>query len=726
MTLRPRLRLEALESRRAPATLTADGKSVAFQDIDGDSATVTFSRPVPAAVPIDTVLVFDNGFRPGDNSVAQLLQRIDLTGLPDGMSVSVKATTITADGRVDVGWVNATGKDVGTVNISGDLGRVTAGNANTKTPGLLALTAGSIGLRDLTTQEPGGSRVSDVNGAISSLKVAGAVDGVLVRATGGVDGKIGRVQIGADLVADPAVAATGLIQAFGAMGPVTIGGNVVGGDQPNSGLRAGGTLGPVTILGNVQGGAGADSASIIGNLGVKGLTVGTAAVPRSVIGVGPGSASVWALDGNIGPVKISGDLLGGPGIGSAAIRAVNVSGKGGKIGPVTVTGDVTGMAADSAAIRADAGIGPVRVGGLTGAATNSGRVFSGGAIAKVTVDRALTGGPGDNSGSVIAVGSILSVSIGNGVTGGDGRHSGSIQAGKDNAGPKAASLGPVKIGGDLTGGIGDYSASIQAYATDLGTGKLVGGRIAGVTVVGDVTGGTGKYSASLYAQDRIGPIKIGTTTGAGGLVGGSGRGSASITSTGAGIAVVTVYGDVTGGSSDYTAAIDAKGKLGPVSIRANATETGNLTGGGGKLSAGIRGLSIAKVTVAGSVAGNSGVNGASIVADRTLGLVSVGGSWTGASIAAGVDAGADGFFGTGDDTRSFAGVIAGITIIGTARGSVGIGDHFAFVAGHVKSLKINGTAVALTPGAGNDTAPTDLEPPPPTPPTGDFTVVELP
>lgn len=726
MCPRPRLRLDPLESRRAPATLAADGKSVTFQDIDGDTATVSFSRPVPAAVAIDTVLIFNNGFRPGDNGTPQLLQRIDLTGLADGMSVSVKSTGTVADGVVDVGWVNATGKDVGSVNVSGDLGRITAGNATTKTPGLMALTAGSIGLKDLTTQEPGGSLASVVNGAIGSLKVVGVVDGSSVSATGGVDGKIGKVQIGGALRADSAAANTGLIQASGAMGLVTIGGDVVGGDQANSGLRAGGALGPVTVLGSVQGGAGADSAAIVGNLGVRGLTVGTALAPKSVIGGGPGSASVRTTDGNIGPVKITGDLLGGAGAGSAAVRAVNVSGKGGKIGPVTITGDVTGMAADSAAIRADAGIGPVRVGGLTGAATNSGRIFSGGAVSRVTVDRAQSGGPGDYSGSVIAVGSISAVTIGNGVTGGNGRHSGSVQAGKDNVGPKPASLGPVKIGGDLRGGVGDYSASVQAYGTMLGSGKVIGGKIAGVTVVGDVAGGTGKYSASLYAQDRIGPVVIGTATGAGGLVGGGGRGSASITATGGGIAAVTVYGDVTGGSSDYTAAVETLGKLGPVSVRANATETGNLTGGGGKLSASLKALTIAKVVVAGSVAGAAGANGASIVADRTLGPVSVGGSWTGASIAAGVDAGGDGFFGTGDDTRPFAGWIAGITIGGTAAGTAGAGDHFAFVSGQVKGLKIGGLAVTLVPGKGNDTTATALEPPPPAPTTGDFTVVELP
>jgi hypothetical protein len=727
MTFRPQLRLETLESRRAPATLAADHKTLSFTDIDGDVASVVFSAPVLNDTNVASVLHFAGGLLPNDNSTPQQLQTIDLTGLTGVLSVTVKATTVVGDGKVDVGWVNATGKDIGTVTISGDLGRVTAGDATTKTPGLRALRVGSLGVRDpAITQEPGGNLLSVVNGSIGSLTVAGAVHWASVSATGGVDGRIGSVKIGGDLTADPSTVSTGLIQATGAIGPVSIGGNVVGADQQTSGLLAGGMLGPVTILGNIQGGVGTDSAAIIGNLGIRGLTVGSKAAAGSVTGgAGPGSASIRTSGGDIGRVTITGSLIGGAGAGSAAIQSVTALGKGGKIGPVAITGDVTGDATgtDSASIRADGGIASIHVGSLTGRADHSASIRAGGSVGPVTVTGDVTGGSGDYSGAITTTGGIASVTITGSVTGGAGNFSGGIQVGHNNVSPTGASLGPVKILGDLTGGGGDYSGAVQAYATLVGT-KVVGGRIAAVTVVGDVTGGNGKYSGAVYAQDRIGPVRIGTATKNGSLTGGVGLFSGSVVAAGAGIAAVTVFGDVTGGAGDFSAAINTNGKLGPVAVHANGVgNKGDVTGGNGNRSASIHGLTVARMTVDGSVTGGHGVNSASILADRTIGAVIVNTDWVGASIAAGVDPGLDGYFGTGDDVKSFAGSIGSITIKGTADGSAGAfssTDHFAFTAAWVKSLKINGATITLTPGPGNDTLAKSLGT------TGDFVVAELP
>jgi hypothetical protein len=727
MSPRPQLRLETLESRRAPATLAADHKTVTFTDIDGDVASVTFSAPVLNDTNVATVLHFDGGMLPNDNTTPQQLQTIDLTGLTGVLSVTVKATTVVGDGKVDVGWVNATGKDVGTVTISGDLGRVTAGDATTKTPGLRALNVGSLGVRDpAVTQEPGGNLLSVVNGSIGSLTVAGAVHWASVSATGGADGKIGLVKIGGDLAADPATASTGLIQAEGAIGLVSIGGNVVGSDQPTSGLLAGGILGPVTVLGNIQGGIGTDSAAIIGNLGIRGLTVGSKTAAGSVTGgTGAGSASIRTSGGNIGRVTITGGLIGGTGAGSAAIRSVTALGKGGNIGPVTITGDVTGDATgtDSASIRADGIIASVRVGSLTGRADRSGSVHAGGAVGPVTVNGDVTGGAGVYSGSVIGGGSIRAVTVNGNVTGVSGMYSGEIAAGVGNMGPAPANLGPVVIRGDLTGGAGPYSGSVEAY-TALISGKLAGGRIAAVTITGDVTGGTGKYSGAVYGADRIGLVRIGTAAANGSLTGGGGAFSGSVVAAGAGIAAVTVFGDVTGGAGDFSAAINTNGRLGPVAVHANGVgNKGDVTGGNGIRSASIHGLTVARVTVDGSVTGGQGINSASIIADRTIGAVIVNTDWVGASIAAGVDPGVDGYFGTGDDATVFAGSIGSMTIKGTADGSAATfssTDYFAFTANWVKSLKINGATIVLTPGKGNDKTAKPLGT------TGDFVVMELP
>lgn len=710
-----RLRLESLEDRRTPATLLPDSRTVTFQDADGDAATITFNKPVLSDGNVASVFFFDVGLMPGDNTTRQQLQRLDLSALPPGLSVTASATAaVGGDGLVHVGYVNATGKDVGTVKISGDLGRIVAGDATTKSAGLNGLSVGSLGARGVLTQELGGSLASVVAGRLGSLNIVADMKGASVTVTGGVDGKVGTVRIGGSLSADLAVDGSGLIDAAGAVGLVRIGGDVVGGDQPNSGLRAGGTLGPVAIAGELRGGIGDDSAALVGGLGIKGVTVGTTTAAKSILGgAGARSASITAIDGNVGRVTVTGNVTGGTGTGSAAITAGNLTGKGGKVTAVTVFGDVTGVGVDSASIVGVAGLGPVRVGSLTGAGTTSGRIATGGVLTRLTVDGDLTGGAGDGSGFVTAGTGIRSITFGGSLIGGAGRNSGAIQVANGN-------LGPVKVGGDLTGGVGDYSGAIQAYGTLLPNNKMSGGRIVSVTVTGDVRGGTGKYSAAIYADDRIGRVTIGTATGTGALFG-VGPFSATITAAGSGIGSVTVRGDVTGGNGDFSGSISTPGKLGPVSILPNGTSGGDVTGGVGRKSASIHGGTIAKVTVAGSVAGGSGVNSAAITADRTIGPVAVAKSWTGASIAAGVDAGADGYFGTADDTRTFAGVIAGITIKGTADGTPAATnntDHFAFTAGHVKSLKINGVAVALTPGPANDTTPTPLGT------TGDFVVVE--
>jgi hypothetical protein len=737
MPPRARLQLEPLEDRRTPATWV-DARTVIFVDADGDAATVKFSRPVLTDAVAASVLHFDNPFATGAN---QQLQTIDLTGLPGGLSVIVSAKVNGGDGKVNVGWVEADGKDVGTVNISGDLGRITAGDPATfKTPGLLSLTVGSLGVQPpAATQGPDGTRASVVVGALGALTVVGDVHFASVSVTGGADpandkyGKIGRVRTG-PLTADPATAETGFIRATGAIGPVAIIGDVRGGDLGASGLRAGGTLGPVTITGNVIGGTGDDSAAIISALGIWGVTVGTSAAPRSVLGgIGAGSASIRTAGGNIGPVKITGDLRGGTGPGSAALN-----GAGGRIASVTVTGEVRGVGPDSGTIAADAGIGPVHVGSLTGDGANSGRIASGRGITRVTVTGDVNGGAGDYSASITAVGGVGAITVGGDVNGAGGRLSAGIQIGRNNLGPAGATLGPVTVRGDVNGGAGDYSAAVFAYGTDLASGKRVGGGITAVTVIGDVNGGTGKFSAAVYAQGRIGRVVVGTATGTGGL-NGRGPSSASISSAGAGIGLVTIHGDVNGGPGDFSASIDTTGPLGPVSILPNGLPAGfangDVNGGDGKLSASIHGRTVARVTINGTVAGGAGVNGASILADRTIGPVTVNGSWFGASIAAGVDAGADGYFGTGDDMRALAGTvpiagtIAGITIKGVAVGTAGTfsaTDHFAFTAAWVMSLKIvGGSAIKLKLGPGNDTTPAPIEQPG-TPPTGDFVVAELP
>ena len=117
----------------APATFVS-ATSISFQDADGDAVVVTLNKPVLTPATIDTVFQFHTGPITG-NGTPQQLQTIDLTGFTNGLSVTAKATAANGgDGKVNVGYIKGDGRDLGNVVIGGDLGRVTAGDPNTKSP----------------------------------------------------------------------------------------------------------------------------------------------------------------------------------------------------------------------------------------------------------------------------------------------------------------------------------------------------------------------------------------------------------------------------------------------------------------------------------------------------------------------------------------------------------------------------------------------------------------
>src|SRR3954467_10479861 len=146
----PALRLEPLESRHAPARLIGP-TALTYQDKDGDTVTVAFSRPVLAAFAPGAIFTFDSGPGAinGSTAVQEQLQRIDLTGTPaaaTGTAITVTAVRGPAnggDGFAAVGEIVATGIDVGVVKVDGDLGRIRAGDGTLTTPGLRALSTQS-------------------------------------------------------------------------------------------------------------------------------------------------------------------------------------------------------------------------------------------------------------------------------------------------------------------------------------------------------------------------------------------------------------------------------------------------------------------------------------------------------------------------------------------------------------------------------------------------------
>src|SRR5262249_19953665 len=178
---RASLCVDQLESRYAPARLLGPTQLV-YQDKDGDTVTVTFTKPVLNFGNPNTIFTFDSGAGAvnGNTAVKEQLRRIDLTSIPVasiGVGITVNAVRSPingGDGFAAVGEVDATGIDLGPVKIDGDLGRILAGDGTTSTRGLAALTAQSIGRYGTST---GAADLhTHIQGKLGALTVRGDVN----------------------------------------------------------------------------------------------------------------------------------------------------------------------------------------------------------------------------------------------------------------------------------------------------------------------------------------------------------------------------------------------------------------------------------------------------------------------------------------------------------------------------------------------------------------------
>src|SRR5262249_38086800 len=148
-----RLSVEVLEPRLAPASV------LNFTDVDGDKVTIASS-----VGDLSGKATFANV------GVGQQLQVLDLTGAAF-QGANITTTFIRApagDGLVNIGHINAAGRDLVSVAIKGDLGQIDAGDLVYSTPGLKLLTVRSMGRFGLATQAGVGNLFSDINGAIGA------------------------------------------------------------------------------------------------------------------------------------------------------------------------------------------------------------------------------------------------------------------------------------------------------------------------------------------------------------------------------------------------------------------------------------------------------------------------------------------------------------------------------------------------------------------------------
>jgi hypothetical protein len=603
-------------------------KTATFTDVDGDLVTIKITKGEL------TPGLFELGAGPNGGAYLRLLNLSNSSFAGTNITITAKPGPTGGDKLVSVGYINATGNDLGVVKVNGDLTQIDAGNGD-----------GGLAMKSLSVYSFGA-----INPAISASDSISTIDGALTKLAVKKDFRGAQLSI---------VDTT--LEGGGKLGSLVVGGSIVGGSTLGSGTILADEIGLARVARNIEGGSGVDSGRISA-FGITSLTVGGALIGGSNEGAGQilsddvigkvviKGGIIGGSDSNTGQISASGDinsltvgtLVGGTSNISGTIKCdstiKSLTVKGSIIGgfnsdtgtitaeaitKLTVGKSIIGTDAFTATVTVDTTIGSVKIGAnLTGNSAQSGRISAEDEIGNVVIGGTVTGM--DNDSGVIAAAKIGNVSIKGSLIGTDD-DSGSILA--DSA------LGKVVIGGNVVG------ATFSA-----GQIEVAGGSLASVSIRGSMQGG------GIVAEGDIGTVAIGGDA--------SGSNEAAIAAGGT-ITSITIKGSlhsangtanlsanslgrITVGGNVFDSQIEANdGGIGPVKVNGSVVDSKFATSGGD-----IRGLSISGnlsnsfdegtavfasgkvnfVKVKGSIL--AGADGADIVAG-VLGPVTVGGSIAG-------------------------------------------------------------------------------------------------
>ena len=475
---------------------------------------------------------------------------------------------------------------------------------------------------------------------------------------------------------------SGRIQSEGKIASVTIGGSLIGrqtsGSTHDGMVYSYGDMGAVKITGDVIGGAGLSSGSIHCGGKLTSVTIGGSLIGGSDLSTGRVFSSL-----GIGAVTIDGSILGG----SHLVQSQYSSSSGivytdGMIASVTVGGSLRGGAGSySGAVHSKLDMGAVKVAGsVYGGSFLAGRIESEGKLASVTIGGSLIG---DIQSSAIIRSSqdMGPVNISKDVI---GRRSGSARISSQSK------ITSVTIGGSLIGG--ERQSGVISVLGELTT----------LSIGGDIRGGSASGSDDFDDSGLVRATRIGTLTLNGSLIAGTDNTSGQFTDSGAirvrdDIANLTIKGNVIGNSTNL-ALITARGQLTP----SGATD-----------------LAIGKLTINGRVEYGLIVAGSSAApaitsanSDAQIGPVVIGGDWIASSLAAGASTGSDAFYGNNNDVLMFGAGVKDVSTVSSKITSIVIGgqvmgtpalmsDHFGFVAENIGSFKVKGGTMTYSLIAGN-------------------------
>jgi hypothetical protein len=490
-----------------------------FRDADGDLVTIKTSAGDLNGAFFKAATKEGGGLQ---------LRLVDLTGgsgnfQKTNLSITAKPAGGKGNGFTEIGFINATGLDLGKVVVDGDLGRISAGDNNTEptSPAIVSLTVHSLGAFGIDTQLPLGSSLqSGISGALGKLVVKTDVIGATINvaapapengsirsifiggnlagsATGGgrilSTGNMGAVKIFGS-VAGTGVTDSGQISADGDIASVAVGGSLFGNAFANTGqIASDGKIGKVAIAGGLYGSQGSFSGGILGLAGVGPVTIG-----GSMLGAGGfASGSIWT-DGSVGSVKVGGDMTGGSSFYSGSIRALL------SIGSVAVKGSLSATISATTGIFAGRDLGAVSIGGNLGShtATSPTVISATGDTDPTTAAQALTIKGIAVRGSVIN--SQILAGYLNGVT-------------PEN--PDVV-IGAIKIGGNWVQSVaaaGVVSNGLFADLNDVAVNDPtpndnIVSQIASVTIKGSAMGTFGGSDGYGFVAQRIGKLRVGLTT----------------------------------------------------------------------------------------------------------------------------------------------------------------------------------------------------------------------
>ena len=293
----------------APA-FSANQRRATFTDSDGDLVTVAVNRGALSAADFTI-------FSTNDGTLRSTINLSDDGAEFSGASFAVAAKRPlggTGDGFAHLGALDASGIDLVSVTISGDLARIQVGDGEPRKPALARLTVGSLGAHGALTQSDDTLQPlrSNFAGGLGALTVKGSLRNAVLD----VAGDLGSAVIADDLDGSGGGFEAGVLRATGDILNVHVKGSVIGGGD-RSGIFAEGKIGRVIIDDDLRSGEMAKPVIIaaLGDLSAKtqvqatalaGLTVrGSVANARILAGYDPELAAVNA-DAAIGAVKITG------------------------------------------------------------------------------------------------------------------------------------------------------------------------------------------------------------------------------------------------------------------------------------------------------------------------------------------------------------------------------------------------------------------------------------